>query len=130
MKIVIPVHKNRVSPVFDWCSSLLLVDIQSGRREVAVADKDPGKQACRLVELGADLVVCGGISELLLGLIEASKIGIISGVSGGIDDVVAAIRTKEISHPRFMMPGCTGHRGQRRLRSGYGSQAMKHKNRR
>jgi predicted Fe-Mo cluster-binding NifX family protein len=130
MKVVIPVYRNRVSPVFDWCSSLLLVDLESGRREVAVADKDPSKQACQLAELGADLVVCGGISELLLGLIEANNIKIISGVSGDIDDVVAAINAKEISHPRFMMPGCAGHRGQHRLRGGCGRHAMNDRNRR
>jgi predicted Fe-Mo cluster-binding NifX family protein len=134
MKIILPVYRNRVSPVFDWCSNLLLVDIQSGRevgrREVAAADTDPGKQVRRLVELGADLIVCGGISEILLGLIEASKIRAISGISGDIEDVLAAIRAKKLSHPRFTMPGCTGHRGQHRLCSGFGGKIHKHGNRR
>jgi len=127
MKIIIPVYRNRVSPVFDWCGNLLLFDIQSRRevrrREVAAAGTDPGKQARRLVELGTDLVVCGGISELLLGLVEASNIRVISGVSGNIDDVLAAMRTKELSHPRFMMPGYTRRHG---LRGGFGGKVCKH----
>jgi predicted Fe-Mo cluster-binding NifX family protein len=130
MKTVIPVFKNRVSPVFDWCSNLLLVQIQSGRElgrsEVAVADTDPVRQANQLVELGAGLVVCGGIGEILLSLIEAGNIRVIHGVSGDIDDVLGALSAGELSHPRFMMPGCAGHRGQHRLRGGFGSKGRKH----
>ena len=119
MNIVIPVYKNRVSPVFDWCSNLLRVEIQSGREvgrsEVAAADTDPVGQADRVVKLGAGLVVCGGIGEILRGLIEAHHIRVIPGVSGDIDDVLAALSAGELSHPRFMMPGCGAHRGPHRL---------------
>jgi predicted Fe-Mo cluster-binding NifX family protein len=123
-----------VSPVFDWCGNLLLVEIQSGREvgrsEVAAADTDPIRQAKQLVELRAGLVVCGGIGEILLGLIEAGNIRVIPGVSGGIDDVLAALSAGELSDPRFMMPGCSGHRGQHRLRGGFGSKGRKHGRRR
>jgi len=119
MTTLIPVFKNRVSPVFDWCSNLLVVEIQSGREvgrsEVAAADTDPVGQVDQVVKLGVGLVVCGGIGEILLGLIEASKIRVIPGVSGDIDDVLAALIAGELPHPRFMMPGCAGHRGQHRL---------------
>jgi predicted Fe-Mo cluster-binding NifX family protein len=130
MKTVIPVFKNRISPVFDWCSNLLLVEIQSGREagrsEVATAGTDVVRQADQLVELGAGLVLCGGISEILVGLIEARDIRVIPGVSGDIDDVLAALIAGELPHPRFMMPGCAGHLGQRRLRGGFGSKAHNH----
>ena len=129
MKTVIPVFKNRVSPVFDWCSNLLLVEIQSGREvgrsEVAAVDTNPVRQADQLVELGAGLVVCGGISEILLGLIEANNIRVIPGVSGDIDDVLAALSAGELPHPRFMMPGCGAHLGQHRLRGGFGGKGRK-----
>ncbi len=129
MKTVIPVFKNRVSPVFDWCSNLLVVEIQSGREvgrsEVAAADTDPVRQADQLVELGAGLVVCGGIGEILLGLIEARGIRVIPGVSGDIDDVLGALSAGELSHPRFMMPGCGAHLGQHRLRGGFGGKGRK-----
>lgn len=129
MNIVIPVFKNRVSPVFDWCSNLLVVEIQSGREvgrsEVAAADTDPVRQADQVVELGAGLVVCGGIGEIMLGLIEARGIRVIPGVSGDIDDVLGALSAGGLSHPRFMMPGCGGHRGQHRLRGGFGGKGRK-----
>ena len=130
MKTVIPVFKNRVSPVFDWCSNLLLVEIQSGREvgrsKVAAADTNPVRQADQLVELGAGMVVCGGIGEILVGLIEARNIRVISGVSGDIDDVLAALIAGELPHPRFMMPGCGAHLGQHRLRGGFGSKVHSH----
>ncbi len=130
MNIVIPVFKNRVSPVFDWCSNLLVVEIQSGREvgrsEVAAADTDPVRQADQVVELGAGMVVCGGIGEILVGLIEARDIRVISGVSGDIDDVLAALIARQLPHPRFMMPGCGAHLGQHRLRGGFGGKGRKH----
>lgn len=130
MKTAIPVFKNRVSPVFDWCSNLLLVEIQSGREagrsKVAAAHTDPVRQADQVVELGAGMVVCGGIGEILLGLIEARGIRVIPGVSGDIDDVLAALIAGELPHSRFMMPGCGAHFGQHRLRGGFGSKIHKH----
>jgi predicted Fe-Mo cluster-binding NifX family protein len=125
MKTVIPVFKDRVSPVFDWCSNLLLVEIQSGREvgrsKVAAADTNPVRQADQLVELGAGMVVCGGIGEILLGMIEASHIRVIPGVSGDIDDVLAALIAGELPQPRFMMPGRGAHLGQHRMRGGFES---------
>ena len=130
MKTVIPVFKNRVSPVFDWCSNLLVVEIKSGREmgrsNVAAADTDPVHQADQLVELKAGTVVCGGIGEILLGLIEANHIRVIPGVSGDIDDVLAALIAEELPHPRFMMPGCGAHLRQHRLRGGFGDEGRKH----
>jgi predicted Fe-Mo cluster-binding NifX family protein len=125
VKAIIPVFKNRVSPVFDWCSNLLVVEIQSGREvgrsKVASAGSDPVRQADQVVELGADLVVCGGIGEILLGLIEVSNTRVITGVSGDIDDVLAALIAGQLPHPRFMMPGRGAHLGQHRVRGGFGS---------
>jgi len=130
VKTVIPVFKNRVSPVFDWCSNLLVVEIQSGREvgrsNVAAAGTDPVRQADQVVELGAGMVVCGGIGERLLCMIEASNIRVIPGVSGDIDDVLAALIAGELPHPRFMMPGRGSHPGQHRVRGGFGSKVHKY----
>lgn len=134
MKTVIPVFKDRVSPVFDWCSNLLVVEIKSGREtgrsRVAAADTDPVRQADQLVELGAGMVVCGGIGEILVGLIEARNIRLIPGVSGDIDAVLAALIAGELPHPRFMMPGWAAHLGQHRVRGGFGGEGRKHARRR
>jgi len=130
MKTVIPVFKNRVSPVFDWCSNLLVVEIQSGREvgrsKVATAGADPARQADQVVELGASMVVCGGIGERLQDMIEASNIRVIPGVSGDIDDVLATLIAGELPHPRLMMPGCGEHFRQHRARGGSGSKVQGH----
>lgn len=125
IKIIIPVFKNRVSPVYDWCSNLLVVEIESGwetgRSKVETAGPDPVRQADQMVELGVGMVVCGGIGEGLLGFIKARNVSVISGVSGDIDDVLTALIAGEIPHPRFMMPGCAGYREQQRVRGRLGS---------
>lgn len=129
MKIIIPVFKNRVSPVYDWCSNLLVVEIESGwevgRSKVATAGADPVRQADQMVELGAGVVVCGGIGELLLGIIEARDVSVISGVSGDIDDVLTALIAGEIPYPRFMMPGFSEHRRRRNVHGGLGGKNPK-----
>ena len=129
-KAAIPIFQGRVSPVFDWCGNLLLVEIRSGqevqRQEVEVASTDPVLKTNRLVELGANLLVCGGISELLLSLIESRDIRVIPWVAGGIDDVLAALVLGNLPHPRFMMPGCAGQRGRHRVRRGFGGRGRKH----
>ena len=130
MKIVIPVFKHRVSPVFDWCSNLLLIEIQSGlelgRIEIAAAYSDPIQLANRLVEMGVDIAVCGGIGETLAALLEARKIQLISGVSGEVCDVLVALNTGELSDPRFLMPGFPLYHGQRRLHGVLGGKGPKH----
>ena len=129
-KAAIPIFQGRVSPVFDWCGNLLLVEIRSGqevqRQEVEVASTDPVLKTNRLVELGANLLVCGGISELLLSLIESRDIRVIPWVAGGIDDVLAALVSGNLPHPRFMMPGYAGQRGRHRVRRGFGGRGRKH----
>jgi len=59
-------------------------------------------------------------------LIEANHIRVIPGVSGDIDDVLAALIAEELPHPRFMMPGCGAHLRQHRLRGGFGDEGRKH----
>lgn len=109
MKTVIPVFKNRVSPVFDWCSNLLLIEFHAGREvkrsEITSAGTDPVRQVAQLVELGAGMVVCGGIGEILRCMIEDGNIRVIPGVYGDIDDVLAVLIAGELPHPHFVMPG-------------------------
>ena len=51
------------------------------------------------------MVVCGGIGEILRGMIEDSNIRVIPGVFGDIDDVLAVLIAGEFPHPCFVMPG-------------------------
>ena len=130
MKVAIPIFNKRVSPVFDWCRNLLLLEISPGgdvkRREVELDCIKPEDRARRLVDLEAGMLVCGGISEQLLTLVESMGIRVIPGVAGGIDDVLEALMEGNLPQPHLMMPGCKGHGGRRRLRRGGGGRGRRH----
>jgi predicted Fe-Mo cluster-binding NifX family protein len=122
MTVAVPVFRNRVSPVFDWCRTLVVLDINDGRvvrREtVSCEAAQPEQLAGRLASHGVDVLVCGGISRQLCGLIEAQRIRVIPWVSGELDEVISAIIGGKLHHPRFALPGCGMQR--RRGRDGGG----------
>ena len=65
MKVAIPLYKERVSPHFGSSSKIFLVDIQGAavRQEVIwdVGGESAMEIARRLVDLGVEKVICGGI---------------------------------------------------------------------
>ncbi len=110
MKVAIPVFSERISPVFDWCRELLLVDVASGReddrRHLTLEALDPLQRVEQLAEQRVELLVCGGISELLLSSIEARGIRVVPWVAGSIEEVLADLLTRGLPGPRLVMPGC------------------------
>lgn len=115
MRVAIPIFQNRISPVFDWCRDLLLVEIplepKGERRQLRIDALDPPQRVERLIELDVELLVCAGISAFLLSAIESSGIRVISGVAGPIDEVLKDISDHGSVGSDFTMPGCRGHRG-------------------
>lgn len=113
MRVAIPIFQNRISPVFDWCRDLLLLDTpldpNGERRQLRIDALDPPQRVERLLELGVELLVCAGISTFLLSAIESIGIRVISGVAGPIDDVIKDISDNGFVGSDFAMPGCRGH---------------------
>lgn len=65
MKVAIPLYKDRVAPYFGSTSQILLAEIRSGRLE-REAEWDVGgrnglETARRLLNLGVEIIICGGI---------------------------------------------------------------------
>jgi len=113
MRLAIPVRNDRVSPVFDTASRLLLVDLADGieqaRQLVEVAQTAfPIERAKRLAELGVNALVCGAISRPLAGFLSAVGIVVIPWVSGAPEEVLRAYLTDRLSDPCWRMPGCGG----------------------
>ena len=123
MKVAIPIFRSRVSPVFDWCKRVLIVQIQSGReetrQEIVVGGLDLPERVERLSELGTEVLICGGISYFLLPLLESKGIRVIRWVAGEIEDVISALARDDLDNDRFLMPGCRSR--QRRCGAGRGS---------
>ena len=115
MNVDLPTWNERISPVFDTSRRLLIVRIQTDgsetTREVALDEASPARKVNTLKELGADVLICGAVSNPVAGLVEPANIRLIPWVSGGVDEVLAAFRRGELDAPRFRMPGCRRRRG-------------------
>ena len=131
MKVAIPIFRSRVSPVFDWCTRLLLVRIRSGREEIRedieVGGLDLLERAERLSNAGTDVLICSAIGDFLARLLESKGIKIIPWIAGEIEDVIHALASDEFPHDRFLMPGCRqrkcrgmGYQERERRRQGRG----------
>jgi predicted Fe-Mo cluster-binding NifX family protein len=114
MKLAIPEFNGRVSPVFDCCRRLLVIDTSvEGPNRIASQDWSEVvcvKRSGRLREMGVRILLCGGISTDLAREIEAGGVEVIPWVSGEINEVLDAYLEGRLPDPRFTMPGC--RRGQ------------------
>jgi predicted Fe-Mo cluster-binding NifX family protein len=113
MRVAIAVWNDRISPVFDTASRLLLIDVEQGvergRRVVEMgADSFPTQRARLLTELEVNVLICGAISRVLAELVSASGVVVIPWVSGPVEGVLRAYLTKRLSDSRWRMPGCRG----------------------
>ena len=84
MKVAMPVWEGRVSPVFDVSRRLLVVEAQGGvevdRCEVPLGEESPPHRAGRLVDMGVDVLICGGVSRSLVDALNVFKIAVVSGI--------------------------------------------------
>jgi hypothetical protein len=148
MRIALPIHEGKISPVFDWARRLLVVDRvapgsfakatrrgrpaapsprnngerEAARREIELDDLAPALRARRLAELGVETLLCGGISAPLAALVEAQGVKVIAGLVGEADAVLDAFFAGGLSDPGFAMPGwrCPGRRTRARRGCGRG----------
>ena len=122
MRIALSVWGDRISPVFDAAGTLLIVDQDRGkevsRAKVRITEPDPPARVRKLLETGAQILVCGAVSRELAALIESSRIAVIPWISGTTEEVLRAMYAGEFPQPRFLMPGCGRGPHRRRHRRG------------
>jgi predicted Fe-Mo cluster-binding NifX family protein len=110
-RIIVPFFQERVSPVFDSCRRILVIDIEDGRevdrKEIYLDNLTLPERISILRRLGASAVICGGISEALSRMLGGIHIRLVNGVAGGVDEVVCAYLNDELESPRYCMPGFT-----------------------
>ncbi len=125
--IAIPIWQNRVSPVLDAATRLLLVKRHRGRevgRKEIVLDPMPAADlATNLAGLGVDVLVCAAVSDPLLRALEARGVRVERHVCGNVEEVLRAFCGRQLWRSEFRMPGCwqlptctTGVAGRRRMR--------------
>jgi predicted Fe-Mo cluster-binding NifX family protein len=124
MKVAIPTWLGRVSPVFDVAAHVLVVEAGEsgavGREGWTFDTEDPSARAVRLVETGAEVLICGAISLPMERAVASRGIRVISQVCGDVDEVLQAFFTDGLQKETFLMPGCCGRRRRRRGRRGHG----------
>jgi len=113
MKIAITVWGNRISPVFDAASSLLLVEL--GDTEPLERDLklfQPGHQdsfIALLLENEVQLLVCGAMCENAVNRVEAAGVEVIPFLTGEVDLLIEGCLAG-VDFLNFAMPGCRNGR--------------------
>ena len=108
-RIAIPVFKSRISPVFDSCSRVLLVDLEHNREikraEITFEDLSVRERLRMLSKWGVTNVICAGISQSFHDQLTAAKISPITGIAGEVGEVLSAFKCAGLNDSRFFMPG-------------------------
>lgn len=98
-----PIREGEISRYLDQAESLLLVRIESGqeyfRESIAIEDESLIGRIGILGELAVDVLVCGAPSRDGPELLAKGGIGIIPGIMGEPDPVVAAFLSGQIPSP-------------------------------
>lgn len=112
MRLAVTIWNDRISPVFDAASHLLLVEIVRGqerrRQEEVLSDTMPSRRIRRLTELGVSALICGGISRPLVMQLVGLGISVCPWTAGPVEEVLKAYREGRLHDPRWRMPGCGG----------------------
>jgi predicted Fe-Mo cluster-binding NifX family protein len=122
MRIALTIWKNRISPLFDATSRLLIVHIK--KKEILAKRVEVFECPSiflwvqKLDELRIQVLICGGLSAFSEYLIQARGIRVFSFVSGTIDEVLESflagsfkIKEKEIKIMRGKRNQINGQRG-------------------
>ena len=131
MKVAIPTFGDRVSPRFDCAKTFLVVTLKRDeivhREELSAAEWAPHDRINRLVDLGVDSVICGGIDRWSADSLLSVGIDLHGWISGSIEESLAALQHGELQADVGMVGGtrCGRRQGHRRgRRRGGGHQEM------
>jgi len=120
MRVAIPEHDGRISPVFDAARELLVIEMLNGqvvgRNEVAMQEPESLSRARSVVGLGIDVLICGAISRPLESMLESAGLTVIPRKCGSVEDVLKAFMADELGQDAFLMPGCRGRDRRKRER--------------
>ena len=109
MRIAISIWEDKISPVLDTASKLLIIDNkpqkEASRFEAKLLEQDMSQRCSFIRGLELDVLICGAVSRQFKEMLKASGIKIISGISGPAEDVLEAYLQGALLHSGFFMPG-------------------------
>lgn len=109
MKVAIPVWGDKISPVFDTATRLMIVDTEAehlDRISLSLEGDDLARRCTRMKELGVETLICGAISNPFCRRLVADNIEVIQGISGPKEDVLRAFMKGKLDQEAFLMPWC------------------------
>ena len=100
MKIAVPVFGSRVSPRFDCAQVFLVLTADEGndlqRQELVATNWAPHERINRLMELGVNTVICGGIDWWSAQSLRSAGIIVYSSVTGDVEEALNALLRGEM----------------------------------
>ncbi len=111
-----PISQERISPLLDTATRLLLVTRQrgkeAGRKKFAIGPQSPTELARSVAELHVDVLLCAALSETLQRELERHGVRVKPHLCGEFEAVLRAFCCDRLNRPEFRMPGCWGqHQG-------------------
>ena len=109
MRIAIPIWNEKISPVLDTASRLLIVDVEgqneTNRFEIYLDEQDLSRRCFRIQGMNINILICGAISHPFARMLIASGIDVIPEISGRAEEVLSAYLQGDLFNSRFSMPG-------------------------
>jgi predicted Fe-Mo cluster-binding NifX family protein len=109
MKIAIPVWENKVSPVLDTASRLMVVELKDespvSRFEIYLDERELSRRCLRIQDLCVDTLICGAVTRHFSDMLKASGIKLIQGISGQPETVLNAYLDGTLALSKHLMPG-------------------------
>ena len=99
MRIAIPLFKDRVSPHFGSSSRIFLIDIENGvfyRKIVQdLVKDDPMEISRRILELGVDRIICGGIQTYSKNWLITKGIEVVDNQKGLVEEIIEQLKKQD-----------------------------------
>ena len=112
MRIAISIWGDKISPVLDTASKLLVIDDKTQEEflcfEASLRELDMSQRSSFIRKLDLDVLICGAVSRQFSEMLKACGIKIISGISGPAEDVLDAYLQGALPYSGFFMPGSKG----------------------
>jgi predicted Fe-Mo cluster-binding NifX family protein len=103
---------DRVSPVLDTCTQIMLVGFnrshEVGRTLIAVAGATLSERVGVFKMLGVRTVICSAVSDSFHHMLQEAKIDLLCGIAGVVDEIIQAYGSGSLQQTRFRMPGSKG----------------------
>lgn len=110
--VALPIWQNRISPLFDAATRILVVTLRRGvevrRREVLLGSLRPDALARSVAELDVDVLLCAALSKPLLRDLQNRGVRVRAHLCGEIEAVLRAFCRHQLARAEFRMPGCWG----------------------